>query len=932
MTISCRVTAFVAVFCLALPGFTQDAELKTMSEADVETWERLGSGQISNDGKWYVGSISTVGGESRTVIRSVDGPEKDVIPHASRPAFSEDSQWVAFSIGVSKEEREKLTKAKKRVENTLGFRNLTTGEAKLMPSVASWKFLEGGTWLAAVHYTAPDQKGPGADLELINLTNGQTLVVPTAVQFTEDSDGQMLAVQIETAAGRAGVQLINLYTQEISTLYWGEGNIQGLKWAEENDVLVFLEGTEDEKKEGDWNVVFVAKNVQTEPELLRIDASQLKGFKEGHRVVQHANLDITPNGRKIAFGTKEWEDKDTSKPKPDEMSNVEIWHSRDTVVVPRQRRTASQDRMRPWGAVHELGTDSIRYFANPGYDSTQLREDMNSAIIVDGRMYESSIQKAGLSYADMIHVDLNTGEQTTILSEAIAGSFGLGVGSASTSPDGRYTVHFAGGEWFVFDSKSSKTHLLTGRIEETFANPLNDGTVPEKPAASRPVWTVDSKGVFLMTNHDVYLARPGTRRVTQLTDDADEHLRFRLANLDVSEDGRTITDPIHFSLFHEKTKATGIAKLEDDGTVSALTYDNARLSAFRKSKDTDRVLFQYQTFQQSNDDFVSNMAFSAAKPMTRTNPQQKDFAWGKAELVDFNAIDRDLQGILYYPAGYEEGKSYPMVTYVYSMMSDGFNSYLTPNNKNSYDSQHFIQNGYFVFRPDITYRPRDPGRSAVECIEAGLKAVLSKDVGVDPERIGLTGHSWGGYETAFAATQTDMISAFAAGAPLTELLAMYNSFYWNSGSSNQVIFESSQGRMAVPWWEDIDAYIANSPLFHAGNVTKPILVEAGTVDGAVDWTQAQFLYQTMRRMGKEMVLLVYPDENHGLRIEANQRDYARRLRHFMDVYLKGAEPQEWLESGIAFIDMDEERKKGGAKPTKPKKADSSEKNSDGGSA
>ena len=114
--------------------------------------------------------------------------------------------------------------------------------------------------------------------------------------------------------------------------------------------------------------------------------------------------------------------------------------------------------------------------------------------------------------------------------------------------------------------------------------------------------------------------------------------------------------------------------------------------------------------------------------------------------------------------------------------------------------------------------------------------------------------------------------------------------------------------MEVPWWEDLDSYIANSPLFHAGNITAPMLVEFGTVDGAVDWHQGQYLYQTLRRMGKNMVMLVYEGENHGLRQPANQKDYATRARHFFDVYLKGYEPKSWVTKGVPFIQLGEELK------------------------
>ncbi|HRK20682.1 MAG TPA: prolyl oligopeptidase family serine peptidase, partial [Fimbriimonadaceae bacterium] len=289
-------------------------------------------------------------------------------------------------------------------------------------------------------------------------------------------------------------------------------------------------------------------------------------------------------------------------------------------------------------------------------------------------------------------------------------------------------------------------------------------------------------------------------------------------------------------------------------------------------------------------------------PIASVNAQQREFHWGKSELIHFkNKAGKDLQGILMYPAGYEEGKTYPMVTYIYEKLSNGLYQYRAPNDASTYNPQLMLQNGYFIFMPDIVYRERNPGLSALECVTAGIDAVLKKNVGVDPKKLGLWGHSWGGYQSAFIVTQTNMFAAVNAGAPLTELRSMYNSFYWNAGVTDQVIFESSQGRMAVPWWEDPKSYTDNNPLDHATKIQTPLLVEFGDQDGAVDFHQGQQLYNTLRRMGKPIVMLVYNGENHNNARRPNQVDYAKRQRHFFDVFLKGAKPDPWLAEGIPMV-------------------------------
>jgi dipeptidyl aminopeptidase/acylaminoacyl peptidase len=93
---------------------------------------------------------------------------------------------------------------------------------------------------------------------------------------------------------------------------------------------------------------------------------------------------------------------------------------------------------------------------------------------------------------------------------------------------------------------------------------------------------------------------------------------------------------------------------------------------------------------------------------------------------------------------------------------------------------------------------------------------------------------------------------------------MYSSVYWNTGGSNQAIFEASQGRFKGNFIDNYDAYIRNSPAFHANKEKTPLILLHNDKDGAVDFNQGITHFNTLRQLNKEVILLEYVGENHGL--------------------------------------------------------------------
>ena len=198
--------------------------------------------------------------------------------------------------------------------------------------------------------------------------------------------------------------------------------------------------------------------------------------------------------------------------------------------------------------------------------------------------------------------------------------------------------------------------------------------------------------------------------------------------------------------------------------------------------------------------------------------------------------------------------------------------------------------------------------SVLECVTAATRKVIESGM-IDPKRVGLVGHSWGGFGTVFVMTQTDLFAAGAAGGPLTNLVSSYGEIYWNNGIPETNHAEVGQERLEVPLYEDPQAYLRNSAVFHVNKMKGALLLSVGDKDGASDWHQDIEMYNLARRAGKQCVMLVYPGENHALAVKANQVDYHRRILDWFGYYLKGDPAPQWIVKGVTVLDREKELKR-----------------------
>ena len=230
-----------------------------------------------------------------------------------------------------------------------------------------------------------------------------------------------------------------------------------------------------------------------------------------------------------------------------------------------------------------------------------------------------------------------------------------------------------------------------------------------------------------------------------------------------------------------------------------------------------------------------------------------------------------------------------MVVHIYDVMSDELHQYVNPSflNREGFNVTNYTLNGYFVLMPDIIYQMGNPGSSAVDCVTAGVNAVTGKGL-VDKDKIGLYGHSFGGYETNFIISQTNIFKAAVSGAGISDIISLYFNISRNGYfQSDMWRFENQQFRIGKSLYDDKEVYVNNSPIMHAENVRTPLLLWTGKNDRIVPWNQSITYYLALRKLEVPTQMLVYPDEDHSLENPENQKNLSQRMMEWFDYWLKG---------------------------------------------
>lgn len=924
---SLRLVLAIAALAIAAPlGVTAQeppAAAAPVTPADYGKWESLGQATLSPDGRWLAYAVNRGDEENELRIRGLARDTTLVVKHGAAPGFSGDSRWLAYSIRPSPAQRERLQAQRKPVRNQVGIVNLATLETVVLDDVASFQFSGDGRFLALRGYPPEGRRDGGADLIIRDLAAGTMTNFGNVTGFAWSDRGALLALTVRTEGGAGnGVHLYDARSGTIRVLDSSESIYRALAWRKDADDLAVLRARAEDGFRDTTHVVLAWSRAGSDkPTRRELDPAAAPGFPDGMRVAEHATPRWSRDGATLFIGIRPREPKprpakdtaatalqasrdDAAAPtdttaaaaaapagKP---SDVQVWHARDVRIMPQQKAQEQQDLRRTMLTAWHLRDDRVVRIGTDLHENVTVLEGDRRAIETDRKPYAFE-NMFGRRTHDVWLVDVRTGEREKVL-EGIRWFHGASAG-------GRYLTWFDGEDFWTHDVETGRRTNLTARVDADFANANHDYPVEAGPAYGVAGWTRGDRALLVYDRYDIWSLAPDGSGGRRLTDGAGERVVHRYLRTARDEEGIDVARPLHLSLAGERSKRTGFARLAPGRAPERLIFEDARLWRFMRADSTDVFAYVRERFDSPPNWHVGGPRLADARRVTEINPFHSDYAWGRAELVDFTTgAGNELQAALIYPAGYEPGRRYPMLVYTYERLSQNVHNYVVPSERSYYNFAVFSAQGYFVLMPDIVYRPGDPGVSALDAVESAVAAVLDRGM-VDPARIGLIGHSWGGYQATYLPTRTRLFAASVAGAPITNFLSFAGAVHWTPGFPELDHWETGQARMGAAPWEDFEAHVRNSPAAWVHELETPMLMMFGDADGTVDWHQGIEFYNFARRAGKQdFILLVYPGEDHGLRKKENQIDYHRRILEWFGHWLKGEPAPKWMTEGVSWLE------------------------------
>lgn len=927
------ITSLVLLSLGILPHAHAETSTKPLTLTDIMKFESLEKPVIADNGQVLAVEVAPDRGDSHGLIKNLQSGKDFQIEGGSDPIVSHTGRYVAMAVKPSLLKVETSdAKAKKKLKADMVLLDTETGTQTKFERVKEFVFSDDGAhlaiWFEADEEAKKDarEKTEGADdkpkaekvkvdkfdqgrrFSLVNLSSpSQRVDLEHVTAYYFDKDSRRLAVAVnDIEAKQHRLQLIDLKDYKKSTAFESQTQqIGALALSKNGRWLAFTQGDASELPYG--------RSYQLS--LVDIASGKIRPVPNTKEwtLNRYASLNFSLDSERLFFGRVPEvsqqlslkniaEEKDLyDKEIVTGLRGLKVWHGDDPRIKPHEIKQYDKEQKRTYLAVLHLGSNNVVQLGDKTVPDVTLSQHKRYMLASSDLPYRKMITWAGF-YQDYYLVDINTGRKLPLLTQQPSDA------EPSLSGDGKYVAYYQQGNVYLYDIAEGRRTNLTKSLEVSFAD--EDHDYPSNaPGYGFGPWLKDDAGFLVYDKYDVWQFNTASKSGFALTagQGRAQKIQYRVEGLVDNPDEPTILAYNATVLLHgysDKTKADGFyqATLGEAG-VKTLMEGEYKLTVLGRSKDADTLVFSKERFDLFPDLYTASyQAPQNAVKQTDLDKQRQAFNWSQAELVHWtNGDGKPLDGVLIKPTNYQAGERYPVLVYYYRFMTDRLHAFPQMKVNHRPNFAWYVNNGYAVFLPDIRFDIGYPGASSVQALTSGVQKLIEMGV-ADANAIGLQGHSWSGYQTAFAITQTKMFKAAVAGAPVANMTSAYSGIRHGTGLARQFQYETGQSRIGESLFAAPQKYIENSPVFYADRIQTPLMIMFGDKDDAVPWEQGVEMYLAMRRAGKDVVFLQYEDEPHHLKKYPNKLDYSIRMMEYFDHYLKGKPAPAWLSQGEAYVE------------------------------
>jgi len=750
------VILFISAFFLTSP-VVQTAQKKVLAFQDIMKFREIHHPVISEDGNWLAYNVQPDRGDGEVIVFGVNSNTVFTIERGSQPQISKNARWVAAGIKPKAVELEKAGKSKPK--QGMALLETASGKITRFERVQSFAFSEDSQWLAVLHHKEEKPEKEGKDFEeeapaekvkankkrkgaerksgsllvLRRLETGEELKISHVLSYAFDKSNTFLAYAVAGPDGKDNglfaVDLTRDGLPRIPIVQKEKGIFAGLAWTEKGSRLAFLSRAEESENEKNGCFSLWIWDGETKEKTLAADA---ENTPEGWMIPEKNRVFWSRGGRDLFFGfkpadihkavVKENEEKEKEGEEkgikesdlfdPEkilETREVDVWHWNDPFIKTHQKNMWSRVKDLTYTAVYHTDTKQFVPLADREMPRVERNENPDYALGYSDVPYRKEVTWYGRMF-DLYRVNINDGTREKIASRLEDRS--------SLSPQGRYAVYYKDKHWHLFDGKTGKVLNLTDRLEVPFYD--EDHDYPEKvPSYGTAGWLKDDEAVLIYDKHDIWQFDTNSGKASNITGGKGRQSdrTFRILRLDPEKQFFEKKDKLLLSSYHNKEKHFGFFSCDlGTASVTKLLEEKKKCRFLAKAEKADVLMYTQESFEEFPDIWVADREFSSPKKISEANPQISEFAWGKPELVEWLSLDGiPLQGVLIKPAGYVEGKRYPVIVYFYRFFSQRmyeFNQMVVNHRPNF---PFYTSNGYAVFLPDVRFDVGYPGYSATKC-------------------------------------------------------------------------------------------------------------------------------------------------------------------------------------------------------------------------